>query len=40
MKENYFSQFKQDRFINEVIFSNKKFGFFIDLTTSINLIIK
>ncbi|WP_395052153.1 FkbM family methyltransferase [Flavobacterium sp.] len=31
MKENYFSQFKQDKFINEVIFYNKKFGFFIDI---------
>lgn len=31
MKENYFSQFKQDKFINEVIFNNKKFGFFIDI---------
>ena len=27
----YFSQYKQDKFLNEVIFSNKKVGFFIDI---------
>lgn len=31
MKENYFSQYKQDKFLNEVIFLNKKEGFFIDI---------
>lgn len=27
----YFSQFKQDEFLNKVVFSNKKNGFFIDI---------
>lgn len=27
----YFSQYKQDKFFNEVIFANKKDGFFIDI---------
>lgn len=27
----YFSQYKQDKFLNEVIFSNKRVGFFIDI---------
>jgi FkbM family methyltransferase len=31
MKENYFSQYNQDRFLNEVVFFNKKNGFFIDI---------
>lgn len=31
MKENYFSQYKQDKFLNEVVFFNKKNGFFIDI---------
>lgn len=31
MKKNYFSQYKQDKFLNEVIFNNKKDGFFIDI---------
>lgn len=31
MKENYFSQYKQDKFLNEVVFLNKKEGFFIDI---------
>lgn len=31
MIEQYFSQFQQDKFINEVVFSNKRKGFFIDI---------
>lgn len=31
MKKNYFSQYSQDKFLNEVVFSNKKEGFFIDI---------
>jgi len=31
MKQNYFSQLKQDRFMNEVIFNHQKNGFFIDI---------
>ena len=31
MKKNYFSQYNQDKFLNEVIFSNEKDGFFIDI---------
>lgn len=31
MEFNYFSQFNQDKFLNEVVFSNKKNGFFIDI---------
>jgi FkbM family methyltransferase len=31
MKKNYFSQCSQDKFLNEVIFNNKKEGFFIDI---------
>jgi len=31
MKKNYFSQYNQDKFLNEVVFSNKKDGFFIDI---------
>lgn len=31
MKFNYFSQYKQDKFLNEVVFFNKKNGFFIDI---------
>jgi FkbM family methyltransferase len=31
MKSHYFSQFKQDQFLNEVLFNNKKKGFFIDI---------
>lgn len=31
MKENYFSQYNQDKFLNEVVFFNKKEGFFIDI---------
>lgn len=31
MKSNYFSQYQQDKFLNEVVFFNKKNGFFIDI---------
>lgn len=31
MKSNYFSQYNQDKFLNEVVFYNKKDGFFIDI---------
>lgn len=31
MKTTYFSQYNQDKFLNEVIFLNKKDGFFIDI---------
>jgi FkbM family methyltransferase len=31
MKENYFSQYNQDKFLNEVVFFNKRNGFFIDI---------
>jgi FkbM family methyltransferase len=31
MKYTYFSQYKQDKFLNEVLFYNKKNGFFIDI---------
>ena len=31
MVEQYFSQYKQDKFINEVVFNNKSAGFFIDI---------
>lgn len=31
MKPNYFSQYNQDKFLNEVVFFNKKNGFFIDI---------
>lgn len=31
MLGNYFSQYNQDKFLNEVIFFNKKDGFFIDI---------
>lgn len=31
MKTNYFSQYNQDKFLNQVIFLNKKNGFFIDI---------
>ena len=31
MKSNYFSQYNQDKFLNEVVFNNKKNGFFIDI---------
>ncbi len=31
MKTNYFSQYSQDKFLNEVVFSNKKRGFYIDI---------
>lgn len=31
MKKKYFSQYNQDQFLNEVVFFNKKNGFFIDI---------
>ena len=31
MNFQYYSQFKQDQFLNEVLFNNKKNGFFIDI---------
>ncbi len=31
MIDNYFSQYNQDKFLNEVVFFNKKEGFFIDI---------
>ena len=31
MKKNYFSQYSQDKFLNEVVFFNKRNGFFIDI---------
>ena len=31
MEKPYSSQFKQDKFINEVVFYNKLHGFFIDI---------
>jgi len=31
MKYNYFSQYKQDKFLNEVFFNNKKAGFYVDI---------
>jgi FkbM family methyltransferase len=31
MNEHYYSQIRQDKFLNEVIFNNKKDGFFIDI---------
>lgn len=31
MKYKYYSQFKQDKFLNKVVFNNKKNGFFIDI---------
>jgi FkbM family methyltransferase len=31
MKGNYYSQYNQDKFLNEVVFSNIKNGFFIDI---------
>lgn len=31
MKSNYFSQYAQDKFLNEIVFNNKKNGFFIDI---------
>jgi FkbM family methyltransferase len=31
MIDDYFSQFNQDKFLNEVVFCNKKNGFFIDI---------
>ncbi len=31
MKGKYFSQYNQDKFLKEVVFSNKKEGFFIDI---------
>ncbi len=31
MNNNYFSQYNQDKFLNEVVFYNKKNGFFIDI---------
>lgn len=31
MNVNYYSQYNQDKFLNEVVFNNKKKGFFIDI---------
>ena len=31
MSASYFSQFKQDKFLNEVLFNHKRHGFFIDI---------
>ena len=31
MAERYFSQFKQDKFLNEVLFNHKQQGFFVDI---------
>jgi FkbM family methyltransferase len=31
MNSKYYSQFRQDQFLNEVLFNNKKNGFFIDI---------
>ncbi len=31
MNKKYFSQYDQDKFLNEVVFSNKNYGFFIDI---------